>query len=517
MPAVLLLLLGLAAAAAAAQPDGPEFRLDGDGQTLWLAQVNGERSRLFRRALADSFDAGRSVNGRITALTAGQGAVYVVFADGSLYRYDESHARVEPALPGREQPAEMIAPPGALYALISAERAAQLPRAHPPSVAAPTADPPALAVVLFDGREWRALAECPPSIEPGTDRRAPRLALLDGELHLIAAPAGASDRLVHFRLDESATWKAVTSIDLPGLRGFWVFETGGVSVIACAIGDDEGEQLRLLRRSALSGEFWTPTACYFGPLPEGVTSLRTIRRAAAFNQNVALLVETADGEMLLHSAGLVAPPGDAARRVQELIARPMAEAEVTALVQHVTLLLLAALLVGFVLLRHRSVMQPVRLPAGLELAFILQRLGAALVDLSLLAVPSALILQIDPLAALSRLGGWGLGAEEAARLPETPLLAWWAISVGGYALLGAICELLWRRTPGKWLLGLRVLADTGQPPAVWQVLVRNAMRMIELLPQFWLLLALIVISRNRQRLGDVFALTVVARHIAPTR
>jgi uncharacterized RDD family membrane protein YckC len=78
-----------------------------------------------------------------------------------------------------------------------------------------------------------------------------------------------------------------------------------------------------------------------------------------------------------------------------------------------------------------------------------------------------------------------------------------------------VMELLTGRTVGKVLTGTRLLAETGTRPASWQILVRNALRLLELVPQFWILGLLVLLSRNRQRLGDIFARTLVVRRAGP--
>jgi uncharacterized RDD family membrane protein YckC len=64
------------------------------------------------------------------------------------------------------------------------------------------------------------------------------------------------------------------------------------------------------------------------------------------------------------------------------------------------------------------------------------------------------------------------------------------------------------QTPGKYLLGLRVLSDTGEPINGMQATLRNLLRAADL---FLPLVAIVVMSLNRkyQRLGDLVAGTIV--------
>jgi uncharacterized RDD family membrane protein YckC len=74
--------------------------------------------------------------------------------------------------------------------------------------------------------------------------------------------------------------------------------------------------------------------------------------------------------------------------------------------------------------------------------------------------------------------------------------------------------LEWRfaATIGKAIMGIRVVAQDGQPPPLDKVLIRNAMRVVDAFPYFIpYLVGLITMgeSRGRQRLGDKAAGTMV--------
>ena len=72
-------------------------------------------------------------------------------------------------------------------------------------------------------------------------------------------------------------------------------------------------------------------------------------------------------------------------------------------------------------------------------------------------------------------------------------------------------ELVYSATPGKLLLALRVFAADGSRPTVREILVRNLFRIVDFLPFFYIVGAILVArSRLRQRLGDMMAGTVVA-------
>lgn len=78
-------------------------------------------------------------------------------------------------------------------------------------------------------------------------------------------------------------------------------------------------------------------------------------------------------------------------------------------------------------------------------------------------------------------------------------------------------EWLWNgQTPGKRLLKLRVIREDGRPITLWEAIARNLLRIFDAVPGFILPiysvgLISIFSSRRDQRVGDIFAGTVVVR------
>jgi uncharacterized RDD family membrane protein YckC len=68
------------------------------------------------------------------------------------------------------------------------------------------------------------------------------------------------------------------------------------------------------------------------------------------------------------------------------------------------------------------------------------------------------------------------------------------------------------RSPGKAAVGLRVIRSSGYPIDLRSSLVRNVMRIVDLLPAYYLVgLISIVLSPSSERLGDHVAGTIVVR------
>lgn len=90
------------------------------------------------------------------------------------------------------------------------------------------------------------------------------------------------------------------------------------------------------------------------------------------------------------------------------------------------------------------------------------------------------------------------------------VLAYFAISIG----YGIATEWYWRgQTVGKRLLRLRVLDARGLKLEVNQIVIRNLLRCIDMLPAFYAVGGLFcLLTRHAQRLGDIAANTVVVRN-----
>jgi uncharacterized RDD family membrane protein YckC len=86
-----------------------------------------------------------------------------------------------------------------------------------------------------------------------------------------------------------------------------------------------------------------------------------------------------------------------------------------------------------------------------------------------------------------------------------------------FAAYFIVFEWLWNgQTPGKRLMRLRVIRDDGRPVTLWEAIARNLLRICDAVPGFILPvysigLIVIFLSSRDQRVGDIFAGTVVIR------
>ena len=114
---------------------------------------------------------------------------------------------------------------------------------------------------------------------------------------------------------------------------------------------------------------------------------------------------------------------------------------------------------------------------------------------------------VSAFLSLLRIGFIGLGVLSLDLARALWILAYFATTIG----YGIATEWFWRgQTLGKRLLSLRVLDAEGLRLQPSQVILRNLLRAVDILPGFYLLGGLaILFSRRSQRLGDLAANTIV--------
>jgi uncharacterized RDD family membrane protein YckC len=181
-------------------------------------------------------------------------------------------------------------------------------------------------------------------------------------------------------------------------------------------------------------------------------------------------------------------------------------------------LLMVVLVVVFVR-RRAAMIQGANLKPHQRLVGHGKRLGAFLIDAAILA-PGVYIGALRPIMNLwdptmdidSQLA---VISEDARR----DMLARYLAVLGSFMVYAIIFESWWRATPGKRLLGLMVADENGERPRFFAVFLRNVFRCIEFFPGVSLLptLVLVLITRNRQRFGDMIAGTVVIEEFNPSQ
>ena len=159
---------------------------------------------------------------------------------------------------------------------------------------------------------------------------------------------------------------------------------------------------------------------------------------------------------------------------------------------------------------------PERVPLAFALASIGNRFLAVAIDHFIQYLSIILITWFFLAISGASIGDTGSTADQW--LSEMPK---WTVAImvlvvflvfSGYFIL---FEWLWDgQTPGKRLMKLRVIRDDGRPITLWEAIARNLLRGFDAAPGFILPiysvgLIVIFLSGRDQRVGDMFAGTVV--------
>jgi uncharacterized RDD family membrane protein YckC len=165
-----------------------------------------------------------------------------------------------------------------------------------------------------------------------------------------------------------------------------------------------------------------------------------------------------------------------------------------------------------------SVLTPERVSLEYGIAGIGSRGAAAIVDTLIQFVAiGAILLASAAVSLLSRVlaglvldlgGAAAMGALTAVLLAVT-LLATSVVALGYFMFF----EIIWSgQTPGKRVLGIRVLRESGYPIRPVDAVIRNIVRTVDWLPFFYGTGALVMLLNGRsRRLGDFACGTIVVR------
>lgn len=159
---------------------------------------------------------------------------------------------------------------------------------------------------------------------------------------------------------------------------------------------------------------------------------------------------------------------------------------------------------------------PERVPLAFALASIGNRFLAAAIDHFIQYFSIGVVVYIFLTAA-------GFGSELGIVEEVQNEMPKWTIAIMIFVLFLLFTgyfiffEWLWDgQTPGKRLLKLRVIRDDGRPITLWEAIARNLLRVFDAAPGFFVPiysvgLIVIFLSGRDQRVGDIFAGTVVIR------
>jgi uncharacterized RDD family membrane protein YckC len=146
-------------------------------------------------------------------------------------------------------------------------------------------------------------------------------------------------------------------------------------------------------------------------------------------------------------------------------------------------------------------------PEQVALEFPLAGIGSRFLAVAVDTIAQAAAISTAILAAAIA-GGFTGGAAASGRWLLGALILFWFLLNTGYF---AIFEAIWNgQTPGKRLIGLRVIDMSGGPITVYAAILRNLLRIADELPGIYAIGILsVLITERQQRLGDLAAGTVV--------
>lgn len=130
-----------------------------------------------------------------------------------------------------------------------------------------------------------------------------------------------------------------------------------------------------------------------------------------------------------------------------------------------------------------------------------RRIGAILID-------SILLFVVFLVVGLATGGGHASGSSASIRLGSGSTLLYFAIVLAYYV----VCEGTNGQTLGKRLLRIRVVSQDGGRASWGQVLGRNLLRIVDVLPVVYIVGLITILATGegrRQRVGDLAAHTLV--------
>jgi len=158
-----------------------------------------------------------------------------------------------------------------------------------------------------------------------------------------------------------------------------------------------------------------------------------------------------------------------------------------------------------------SVLTPERVSLQYDIAGIGSRGAAAIVDTVIQSVALIVIFVAltAGLVAGSAFLSVGSGPGAATLFLALFILALFAVADGYFMLF----EILWNgQTPGKRMVGIRVIRENGYPMRPIDAVIRNLVRMVDWLPgAYGIGVLTMLLNKRSKRLGDFASGTIVVR------
>ena len=327
------------------------------------------------------------------------------------------------------------------------------------------------------------------------------LAAADGVCDLYFTRSG-DEPATYFAHVEDNEWSAVERVIPAPFNG----------LLACNIADGQpvavvnhGDRVALVVRR--DGE-WEETARIDNPSLGGWATSERSLAACASGSTVVLALPQAEGGI---RAGVWDMSGTVAVEPATLEAlAPRPEAPVSQRTFRVLPYVVLTLILLSVFIRRRRSVRAACLPPDLVPASHGRRLLAFVLD-ALITAPAIVMIMSGWLKYVEQSDAFEANLKTA--LADYPWeLNWrWLVALAVYIAYCALFEAFRGATPGKLLSGCRVVSEDGERCGLGAIVVRNVLRCVEFAPGFTFapMLILVFLTRNRQRLGDMVARSVV--------
>ncbi|MCZ6652505.1 MAG: RDD family protein [Planctomycetota bacterium] len=361
--------------------------------------------------------------------------------------------------------------------------------------------------VRYSGSRWGLVCEMPEWF----DRQEECYLVVDGgsRLHVLFAedPSGPYQ---HAWYAEGA-WSSRSRI----------FEASGYRINSACVSEDqilvvgsiESGATRSIYASTFEGEHWVDQEPFV--IDEVDPALSVTSFASTCVEDEIGLAILGDREGLLYGRWEIRG-GAATEPLREVVGLgPGRKASMSWQTQSMAAFVLLGVLLLFAFLRRGdSITRDAELPAQYAVAGYWRRLAGFVIDVAPIAIATNR-LWMGPFDEW--LAHYHEIQNEGGPVPpfSDELLIAWALCCVAFSAYCTLCEALFARTPGKAVVRCRVVDEAGSRCGFSVILIRNLVRMIELFPlfQLWPTFILMLFTRNRQRLGDLLARTIVVEHV----
>jgi uncharacterized RDD family membrane protein YckC len=346
----------------------------------------------------------------------------------------------------------------------------------------PSAWPRTPAVYHFDKLQWRRVMALPLEVD-AKDPSAFSFAIIDHQPVLATSSGGDG---IHMWTGQDDHWSAPINLNSPlPVINFDILSAGVPPTIWLTSGGP-GVLADLAGNRALQSDESAPT-----DPRSAARAAEAIRLYSATGDHVYEQAYGSDGTPMGKRSELAVDLVSPDSEIQNWLA--------PTLTVIVTMLLFGAARRGGI-----GDLPPSLAEAHLSLAPLFPRFAAGAID----AIPVMLSMLY---------AAWQMSIQGVTNgMPSNDQLVPFYIGSGVYVVYTIGAELLFGRTFGKWIFGLQIVSDDGTRPTRVALLVRNVLRLVDLV-LIWLPLAMVLFSPLRQRLGDLAAGTLVVRADAPQK